>query len=219
MNKDRIYQGLKKFVRDNTDKDSSHNYSHALRVANLCKSIAIKEGYRAPFLAEITGLLHDIAMNKVSKAEHAVLGADMVGEYLRNQHVFSGNDIKEVQYAIKYHNRKRLAPRDSFLLNILVDADTLDLLGAVGLLRGIRDNSHKPIGDFGVKIENQGSSSFNGSTDCGSRGTNTLIKQILWQISCSEIIETTAAKSIAGNRVNFLMQFIKNLESELKWES
>jgi uncharacterized protein len=106
--------------------------------------IAAGEGFQDLELVEAAALLHDIGLSRVSveqRGQHAQVGAEMAGRFLRGCQLFNEEEIETITGAIRCHN----SPRDGGrLAGILRDADRLDALGAVGIMRAFTSKHAKP---------------------------------------------------------------------------
>lgn len=137
---------FKKYV-GNYDMDNdmiSRKYYHSLRVALLCKNIAISLHLSADdvLLAETIGILHDIGRFEQAKlyntyndhisVDHAMLGQNILldNNYLNNY--VENSEIKEIiLIAIFNHNKLKiennLTERQLLFCKIIRDADKIDI--------------------------------------------------------------------------------------------
>ena len=65
---------VREFAIANMGREASHDFSHALRVGNLARKIAISEGLERPVLYEVAGLLHDIGLGLCERKDHGEKG-------------------------------------------------------------------------------------------------------------------------------------------------
>lgn len=209
---------LEGFARQHmTDGEIAHDFKHADRVRNHALRIAQQEGYPHPERVEAAALLHDIALKYGERREHGRVGAEMAVQFFRENHLFEADAIEEIAHAIHWHNSVK--PDPSLLLNILRDADILDLLGAVGLMRGLTAMAHRPDYDpTAIQGETWGFSARDFDERFASgRGTGpTIIDHINFQISCYDNLYTAAARQIALPLVNLTRAFIEQLAREIE---
>ena len=113
----------------------AHDFKHVDRVRGWALCIASSEAIQDLELVEATALLHDIGLTRVEveqRSQHAQVGAEIAAQFLREHQLFSEEEIGIITDAIRCHS----SPCDGGALGeILRDADKLDALGAVGIMR------------------------------------------------------------------------------------
>ena len=116
----------------------SHDFLHVLRVLRLAERIASEEGLKdeKEFLAlRLAVFLHDIGIAVTGKKEkHAEVSAQLAEQMLR-EHGADGELIQLVCQAIREHSWKLQSRPSTMVSAILQDADRLDALGLIGLIR------------------------------------------------------------------------------------
>ncbi len=115
--------------------DAAHDYRHALRVALW--TLAIGGSGVEPRLAVLAALLHDVVnvpKRSPDRARASELSANFGRELLAREGL-DARDIELVADAIADHSFSRGAVPRSDLGRALQDADRLEALGALGLLR------------------------------------------------------------------------------------
>jgi putative nucleotidyltransferase with HDIG domain len=146
----------------------AHDFKHVSRVRNWAVCLAEKEGFSDLQIVETTALLHDIGLAyrgaevessegtsiKTAKLpEHASVGAKMADKYLRENTDYNNEQIQSITMAIGYHSSppslvdefvKTIPVNSAKLINFLRDADTLDAIGAVGLMRALTSKYFLP---------------------------------------------------------------------------
>lgn len=125
--------------------NQAHKFDHTQRVINISKKILKYEPHAKKEIVIYSAILHDIGRYdfhnnhaytsaKISKSILDKLGLD-------NEVIYKIIDI------IKYHNtrdKKILEDRQNNLeFNILVDADTIDAYGPIGIIRASLDDRFK----------------------------------------------------------------------------
>ncbi len=194
----------------------AHDYKHVDRVRYWALKIAKQEQYPHLDWVEATALLHDIGLASGGRKRHAQVGAQLAAEFLQTYQLFDETAIQEIADAIRYHNSMC---GEGQLLAILRDADTLDLLGAVGLMRGFTSKSDKP--DYApelIKGETWGMSAEE-FTERFQNGTGTgayIVDQINFQISCYENLNTNAGKVFGKPLIDFMQTFMESFEAQIK---
>lgn len=117
------------------DDDPAHDTSHALRVA--CWTIRLGEGAIDERAAIAAALLHDVVnlpKSSPDRARASELSARAAREILA-AHDFDAEQIERIAGAIRDHSYARGATPETLLGKALQDADRLEALGAIGVLR------------------------------------------------------------------------------------
>ena len=133
-----IIRKIEVFVRDKHDKLQGHDYSHVLAVTQY----AIEIGQQIPdpvdpFVVICGALFHDIGrVGATSGRLHGLRGATITEEYLRA--IGIGNEIREqiVRIVVRHTETSMLSP-ETTAEKVVFDADDLDRLGLMGMLRGM----------------------------------------------------------------------------------
>ena len=104
------------------------------------------------------------------------------------------------------------------MLDILQDADGLELFGAMGLMRAFTSKAALPEYDpANIKGDTwaMGADDFTRRFKRGIGVGPTLMDQVNFQISCGENLHTQTARRIAAPMVAFLRTFVLELEAEV----
>jgi hypothetical protein len=107
-----------------------------------------------------------------------------------------------ILYAVRWHNSKR---DDTRLLCVLRDADMLDGLGAIGIMRAFMSQSHLPA--------YQPDSDLVGNHD--GWPPNCAIDQVLGQQKFYAWLNTDTARQLAQERFSFMQRFMVQLQHEI----
>ena len=159
--------------------------------------------------------------------EHASVGAKIAEKYLRENSDFSSEQIQKITLAVGYHSSPpslvddfiKTIPVDSAkLINILRDADIMDAIGAVGLMRAFTSKYVLPEynpdnikgGTWGLR-----SDEFRARYGPGLGSVRYFIDQINQQIRYYENLRTETAKQLSEPLVKFMRSFILQLEHEI----
>ncbi len=117
--------------------DPVHGFDHIERVYALAERLAQSEGADLE-IVRAAALLHDIEGSHPAgdeRGSHHVQSADLAGEILREQG-WAEERIRAVQHCIRAHRyRDNSEPPATIEAKILFDADKLDVLGAIGIVR------------------------------------------------------------------------------------
>jgi HD superfamily phosphodiesterase len=210
-------QSIENYVRDIMSQNIAHDFKHVDRVRSWALYIAKIEGYPNLALVEAAALLHDIGLAFCEyRKVHGQVGADIAFKYLSENNYFSKEQVTEIINVIKYHNTKK--DDNGELLYIIRDADMMDLFGSVGIMRAFTSKVSKPEydcdnikGDTWGLTANDFDIRFSDGTGIGQY----IIDQINFQISCSDNLKTNTAKELAKPLLNFMKNYILQLESEI----
>ncbi len=109
-------------------------FDHVSRVAHWCRYMGKIEGADLEAL-DIAAFLHDIGLNRVGLKTHHTEGASMAEELLRKEGV-TEDRVKQIgriieRHAMHAHEAERIEEK------IINDADRIDHMGAIGIVRAI----------------------------------------------------------------------------------
>jgi uncharacterized protein len=129
----------------------SHDWSHTLRVYNMCMHIGQVEGADMEVLA-IAAYLHDVGRPFQDRSKgstcHAQKGAAIAEGLLED--VFISEDRKaNIIHSILNHRFRGNSPPVTLEAKVLFDADKLDSIGAIGIGRAFQF-----AGENGAKLHN-----------------------------------------------------------------
>ena len=201
------------------DSEDGHDFEHVDRVYNSALKIAETEDVDMD-VVRAAALLHDVARHKeeggssVSSDEgnvcHAEEGSKMAEEILREVG-FSEEKIKKVVHSIAVHRYSKGLKAESREAEILQDADRLDALGAIIIVRMVQATVkwNVPVYDSSIPIKEK----YDGSK---SSMINHIYEKIL-KIT-PESFKTEKAREIARGRYNFVKDFAERYVRELEGE-
>jgi len=212
VNKEDLLEAARAFVKDELGHDSSgHDYWHAHRVSELAGRIAAIESADV-FVCRLTGLLHDIADEKLNESEEA--GLQKV-EYWLKHHMVDDKTINVVLEIIQTMSFKGggMPPVRTLEGKIVQDADRLDAIGAIGIARAfaysgkagqlIHDPEIKPREH--IEKENY------------RKGKNTAINHFYEKLlKLKDMMNTKTARDLAEKRHRFMCEFLEHFYDE--WE-
>ena len=164
-----------------------HDVDHVRRVYENCLLILERET-GDPWVVLPAAILHDIARGKEN---HAIESGKMA-EKLLKEIKYPEDKIPRIVRAIESHSfsgNRRPLDRES---KILWDADNLDAIGAVGIARAFL---------------------YSGANGRGIRETIEHFKEKLLRLK--DMMYTETGKEIAKRRHEFMLNFLRELESEL----
>ena len=129
---------LESFVQEKHADLGSHDYAHVLQVTDYAIEIANDIDEPADPVVVICGaLLHDIGRT-ISDRVHGLAGGAMAEELLESLPL-TNEQIMKITKVIVRHTAASHVPPQTVEEKIVYDADGLDRLGTMGLLRGFVD--------------------------------------------------------------------------------
>jgi len=192
-----IIKKTRTFVREymNNLNDISHDYNHINLVIKLARHIAKKEGIakeRDLFHIIMGSLLHDIGDSKYTTIKQSTI----IFNYMKRFHDLSNYDKLEI---IKISSNVSLSKdhdnnynKKKLKLYVVQDADRINSLGAIGIMRYISYN-----------INNSKNQSFDEIITNMSTRTNKI----------KRFIKTNTGKKIAQKHLRLVSYFINNYKN------
>jgi putative nucleotidyltransferase with HDIG domain len=137
-----LIKEIEAFIKDKHGQAQGHDYSHVLQVTRYAIQVAeaIPDEVN-PFILICGALFHDIGrIGTITGVLHGLRGATIADEYLESTWV--GPDVrKKISRIITRHTPTSMIPPRSIEEKVIYDADALDRLGLMGMLRGIMGKS------------------------------------------------------------------------------
>jgi uncharacterized protein len=195
------------WVRETLEADGTpaHGWLHTERVRRHIQVLARTEG-ADPVLAELAALLHDVGRTLPGpESEHGARSAELAAPLLSDLGL-SEAEQEQVLHAVRWHNSKR---DDTRLLCVLRDADMLDGLGAVGIMRALMSKGQMP------PYEPQ--TPFDGGVSGWPAAT--AADQILGQLRFFGWLNTNTAREMGEDRYRFMQAFVAQARLELDADS
>jgi uncharacterized protein len=198
-----VLDAVEGWVRAKLDAghEAAHGWLHTYRVRRHILILAPAEGVD-PFLAELAALLHDVGRTTPGPEEEHGARSAALAEPLLASLAMSAEDQEAVLHAVRWHNSGRA---DSRLLCILRDADMLDGLGVMGIIRAYMSRSYLPPYDPGDPF---GDNQDRWPAIYGS-------DQFLGQMAWYDLLNTETARQLAADRIAFMRAFIAQARQEL----
>lgn len=194
----------------------AHEMPHVWRVLANAQRLAKAENYPHGNRVAAAALLHDIGLPVVEKrGDHPRVGAALASQFLQEHKLFPPDAIAEIGEAIVHHGR---LDGDIPLIHILRDADILDLLGNVGIMRAFTSKAYKPfhLPDY-PRGETWGltADDFTARFQSGLGIGSTILDQINFQLSCYENLRTEAARELGRPLRDTMRQFVIQFAEEV----
>ncbi len=128
-----LVEKIKKYY---THDDPSHDWSHILRVSNLCERFARELGADLKVLIP-AAYLHDI-INIPKNSKHRHKASELASKKsveILGESEFSSEEITKIGTIVLEHSYSANISPSSIESAILQDADKLDGMGAIGVMR------------------------------------------------------------------------------------
>lgn len=134
----KLISDIEEFIREKHRHTEGHDYSHVLEV--LRYSLMIAEAIPDPvnpFILVCGALFHDIGRTYDDNgALHGFIGGAITDMYLKSTWV-KEDDVDKIVRIVVRHTETSKIPPESTEEKIVYDADGLDRLGLMGMIRGI----------------------------------------------------------------------------------
>ncbi|MFT6070109.1 MAG: hypothetical protein ACJAT2_002575 [Bacteriovoracaceae bacterium] len=190
--------------------DPAHSFAHIKRVMLLCEKLAKEEEVEKEVLLA-GALLHDVVnlpKNHPRRSEASAMAAEKARRLL--EEVGYDEEFISKALVVVYEHSFSLGKKPSCLESaILQDADRLDALGAIGLMRMISCG-------VGFKAE------FYNEEDPFAKERSLDDKRFSLDhfytklFKLPELMNTSAGKAEANERVHFMKSFVKQLRAEIE---
>lgn len=204
---------IENFAKEKTANIIAHDFMHVNRVRNWALKIAKSEGYQDLEMVEAAALLHDIGRS--IKGDHGHNSAIVTKEFLTENKLFTDNEITEICLAVKNHNKYNKG--EGKILEILKDADVMDLFGAIGIMRTCASHYRYTFYDEkNVKYYTWGMNDKQINKINKYGNYDNIVDSLNFQISCSANLYTKSAKKLAKPFVEYSKNFILELEKEVE---
>ena len=198
------------FVKDELSFDhSGHNFSHIERVVKNAEMLIKHEGGNRKII--ITACyLHDIIDTKlftdIEKQKEKIINVLVESSYLPTEI----EEILEIIDAVSF-SKGNINDVDNLNLEIVRDADRLDALGAIGIIRTIEYGASK-------KREFYTEENLNRSLDevKFNKSTETTLSHFYDKLlKLKDYMHTYTAKKIANERSKFIEEFLSEFYKEI----
>lgn len=188
-----------------------HDFHHTERVLDLALRIGEKEGCDL-YVLRMAVLLHDVARKEQDDCKggicHAKKGGELARDILGELEV-CGEMVDRVVHCVEAHRNRGEGIAKSIEAKVLYDADKLDAIGAIGILRttyfasSIGAVVHNPD----IDIE---------STDEYSREDSAYREFLVSLRKTRDKMLTESGREIAGGRQDFMRVFFDRANAEVE---
>ncbi len=196
--------------------DEVHGFGHIERVYHLCRQIGAAEGADMQILLT-AALLHDAQGShpgEGSRDDHHLRSAEFAGKLLAGKG-WNPDRVQAVQACIIAHRYRKQDIPGSLEARVLFDADKLDVLGAIGVVRALAYAFQ-----VGTPAFSEPSASFLSSWQKQPGEPHSAYHEYLYKLKkISSVLLTPAARKIAAKRQNFLDDFFEELAAESRGQA
>lgn len=191
-----IMEEVRSFAEERLRGEKVSGLDHSDRVYGWCEILASDEGGDLEVL-RAASLLHDIAVPLVGRARHYEEGARIARRFLAEKGL-PPERVEAIAHAIEAHSRFGGPEPETLEAKILYDADLLDFIGAIGIVRAIGRGllSGEFDGDVGKAPE--------------------FLLGAVERYAAK--LHTKRAQEIARARLEFMRDFVERLRMELALE-
>ena len=185
-----ILKKTKKYVKKymNNLDDISHDYKHIKLVVKFALKIAKKEGINKSqdlFQIKMGALLHDIGDHKYTNENQE----NLLKNYLNKFDKLEENDRNEIIEIASNVSLSKEDERNNYKLDIVKDADRINSLGSIGIMRYISYN-----------VKNSSEPSFNEIINNIKKRTKKIRKYL----------KTSSGRKISKKHLRLISLFLNN---------
>jgi len=189
---DNLILKCREYSKQMAPKNLHHGFEHCLRVSKYALEIGKRENADL-LIVDMSSYLHDIGRGREEKGEyHTITSSRLAASFLRKSGLPEA-EIEKVVHSIKSHSRKKphRNPPQTLEAKVLYDADGLDMIGAVGILR--------------IAL----------SASLRGEGWDYVLKKTRWRLSIIDDFLTASGRSLAKERRKLVSDFLHQLIHEL----
>ncbi len=190
--------------------DPGHDFAHILRVIQTCRRIGLTVGANLEILLP-GALLHDVVnvpKNHPERAKASQKAAEEAAGILRSVG-YSQDEIARIQVVITEHSYSLGRAPSCIESAVLQDADRLDAIGAVGLMRMVTCGAR--LGSVYYDIHDPFASAR--SLDDKKFTIDHLYVKLF---ALAEKMNTEPARQEAATRMHFMKEFVEELKREIE---
>lgn len=210
--KQQITQRTSEFVKQELSlSEAGHDWWHAIRVLNNAKLIAKTEKCNL-FIIELASLLHDIADSKFNKGDE-IVGPLKAFNFLIDAgvNIETVNNVNEIIKNISFKGGNTIRSFNSIELDIVMDADRLDAIGAIGIARAFSYGGFRGREFFNPNI----SPNYNMNAEEYKKNKTPTINHFYEKLLLlKDRMNTSKGKALAEERHQFLMTYINQFYKE-----
>ena len=200
------------------DLDPVHGFDHVLRVYRMAERLALVEGADVE-IVHAAALLHDAEGSattggEIGRSNHHHASSEFARQILEAEN-WPPERIAAVQHCIRAHRfRDNSEPPQSLEAKILFDADKLDVIGAIGIVRTVAFDIV-----VGQPVYSEPSQLFLSTGEKEPGEPHSSYHEYLFKLShIKDRLFTATARAIAEERHQFMAEFFTRLAAEERGE-
>ncbi len=200
---------FEKWLEEQPTADSAHDLAHIKRVVKVARALAEAENADLAVVLP-AAWLHDcvaVAKDDPQRKQASALAAEKALALLTQWH-YPAEYIPAIGHAIEAHSYSADIACESLAAEIVQDADRMDALGAIGIARTVMVGSE--LGNPLTYPEDP--FCYHRKPDDRHSMVDHFYTKLL---HLKERFNTPSAKQEAASRHQFMLDFLKQLESEL----
>jgi len=210
-----VIEKTKVMVRDRLSDDSSgHDWWHTYRVWKQACYLAKRE--RADtVVVSLSALLHDVADYKLNNGDESA--GRLITERWLNSFDVSPDIIRQVAEIVekaRFTGAASSRPDMSLEMKVVLDADFLEALGAIGIARVFMYAGNQNQRMF---VPDEIPTYHKGFSDYKSRNSSAFTHFHEKIIHLYDWLQTDSAKQLAKERFEFTKQFLSQFEKEIEF--
>ncbi|MEA2007943.1 MAG: HD domain-containing protein [Chloroflexota bacterium] len=192
------------------DYDPAHGFAHIRRVYDLCERLGQEEGADLKIL-RAAALLHDAKSGADVREEHHIASAEFAEQVLHAEG-WSDEQISAVQHCIRAHRFRDQTERPQTIeAQVLFDADKLDAIGAVGVIRVV---AYAILHEQEIYVSPSEQFLSTGERELGE--PHTPRHEFIYKLQHIEgQLFTPSGKALARQRHHFLVHFFQQFDAEI----
>lgn len=190
--------------------DLAHGWEHVRRVYQVAMLIAEQEEANI-FIVGAAALLHDLGRTRPDKGRHHAEISVEIARELLEPYMLPPEQLTGIVHAIAAHSYKHGVEARTLEARVLRDADRLDSIGALGIMRWAVTGTKKHI-----------PYSYHPDDPFGEQRELNEKKYLLDQfykkfLTVQDVLTTDTARELARGRVEFMHAYLEELKQELHW--
>lgn len=198
-----------KFIELEMQQDLAHDLNHVSRVVKTAKSLCESEGAKLEIVLP-AAYLHDcfsFAKNHPERASSSKIASEKALAYL-DKIGYPPALFPEISHAIIAHSFSANIKPETLEAQIVQDADRLDALGAIGIARCLQVST-----SLGVDLYHP-SDPFAQSRELDDK-QHCIDHFYVKLLNLKKSMNTSSAKAEAERRTAFMLEYLKQLDSEI----
>jgi len=195
------------------EDDPTHGFAHIQRVYDLSNALSREEGARWEIVRAAV-LLHDVHPGDEDREGHHLNSASFARQILEKEGWLE-EDISAVEHCIRAHRyRDREVQPTTLEAKVMFDADKLDAIGAIGVMRAVAYAVQ-----HGQELYRLPSKTFLDTGELESGEPHTPLHEFHFKLRhLAAQMHTRTGQQWAEDRHRLMVRFFQQLAAEIKGE-